>query len=111
MKKDQLILKTSSSEGEQEANKADFDSISSDSDEELVMIIRDDGAKDGKNIDLQTSDDLMDRKLNHMDSENQARIWNIMTEKNLIGESLHDLRPAEVPYEHSFKLTTSFPLY
>jgi len=55
-------------------------------------------------------EELLDEKLKHLDPEHQEKINNVLTEERVLAESLHDLRPADVPYEHAFELTTSIPI-
>jgi anti-sigma-K factor RskA len=46
--------------------------------------------------------ELLKAKLGHLAAEQRQEIENAMQEENVIATSIHDLRPAEVHYEHSF---------
>jgi hypothetical protein len=78
---------------------------------ELVVTVYTDEDACGGGENEASESELLEAKLGHLAAEQRQEIENAMQEENVIATSIHDLRPAEVHYEHSFELTTDVPMY
>ena len=61
--------------------------------------------------DEPTREELMEKKLKHLEIFPRRAIKKMLTESDVIADTLHDLRPSSVPFKHSFILKDEKPVF